>query len=163
MKSRERVLMALNHEQPDRPPIDIGGLVTSFTHGAYENMKKFMHIQNPTAEIGGFKVMINIDEEILRRCHADFRTHFFCPAGPEWEAKWIAEDKFIDRWGVTFRDVGDYYEMIQYPLEGEVTLTEIEQYNWPDFSDPGLYEGIHETVKTMYETTDFAILSLIHI
>ena len=68
MTNRERVLMAINHEQPDRSPIDIGG----------------------------FKVMLNIDEEILQRCHADFRTHYMGFTGPEWEDKWIDDTHFID-------------------------------------------------------------------
>ena len=58
---------------------------------------------------------------------------------------------------MTFRDVGDYYEMIEYPLAGEITMDDVEKFNWPDFSDPKLYEGVHETVKNMYETTDYAI------
>ena len=59
--------MALNHEQPDRPPLDFGGLVTAPTYGAYENMKKYFNLKDPKAEIGGFKVMINMDEELLQR------------------------------------------------------------------------------------------------
>ena len=157
MKPRERAQMALNHEQPDRPPIDIGGLVTAPTYGAYQNLKKYFGIQEGKAQIGGFKVMINIDEEILKRCHADFRAHYFCPTGPEWKETWLDEKTFIDRWGVTFRDVGDYYEMIKYPFEGEITLDDVEKYDWPDFSDKKLYEGIRETVKDMYENSDYSI------
>ena len=158
MDSRERVLMTLNHEQPDRPPIDMGGLVTSPTYGAYENMKKYFNLKNPSAYIGGFKVMLNMDEEILQRCHSDFRTHYLPLTGKEWEVKWIAEDKFIDRWGVTFRDVGDYYEMIKYPFAGDnVTIDDVMNYPWPDFSDPKLFEGVEEQVKKMYNETGASI------
>ena len=144
--------MALNHEQPDRPPIEIGGLVTSPTYGAYENMKKYFQLKNPKATIGGFKVMLNIDDEILERCHTDFRTHYFSVKGEAWKDHWIAEDKFIDRWGVTFRDVGDYYEMIKYPFEGEITVDDVLNYPWPDFSDPSMYTGVREEVKKLYDT-----------
>lgn len=157
MNSRERVLMTLNHEQPDRPPIDVGGMVTSFTYGAYENIKQYFGLKEPKADIGGFKVMINIDEEVLERCHADFRTHFFSPKGSRWESKWIDDKKFVDPWGVTFRDVGDYYEMIKYPFDGDITIDDIDKYDWPDFSDKKLYEGIHDTVKMMYEQSEYAI------
>ena len=157
MTNRERVLMAINHEQPDRPPIDIGGLVTSPTYGAYENLKKYFGIKEGKAVIGGFKVMLNIDEEILQRCHADFRTHYMGFTGPEWEDKWIDDTHFIDRWGVTFRDVGDYYEMVGFPFEGDITIDDVLKYPWPDFSDKSMYVGVRETVKKMYEETDVAI------
>lgn len=157
MNSRERVLMAINHEQPDRPPIEIGGVVTSATYGAYQNMKKYFGIEKSQAEIGGFKVMVNLEEEILQRCHADLRTHFMAFKGPEWENKWISDTKFIDRWGVTFRDVGDYYEMVEYPLAGDITIDDVLNYPWPDFTDKTLFEGVGEEVKRMYEETDYAI------
>ncbi|MHC4060436.1 MAG: hypothetical protein ACYSUC_06630 [Planctomycetota bacterium] len=38
MNSRERVVAALNHKEPDRVPLDIGGtIVSSITGKAYEN------------------------------------------------------------------------------------------------------------------------------
>ena len=157
MKSRERVLMALNHEQPDRPPLDFGGLVTAPTYGAYENMKKYFNLKDPKGEIGGFKVMINMDEELLQRCHADFITHYFAPQGPEWTNNWIDDKHFVDRWGVTFRDVGDYYEMVKYPFEGDITIDDVEKYDWPDFTDPKHFVGVRDQVKAMYENTDYAV------
>ena len=42
MNHRQRVLAALNHEEPDRVPIDLGGtLATSINIGAYEKLKVF--------------------------------------------------------------------------------------------------------------------------
>ena len=36
MNSRERVLLALNHKEPDRAPYDLGGtVVTGIHHQAY--------------------------------------------------------------------------------------------------------------------------------
>ena len=162
MTSRERVLMALNHEQPDRPPIEVGGLVTAPTYGAYQKLKKYFGIENGSANIGGFKVMTDIDEEILVRCHADLRTHYMKFKGPEWEYKWISDKQFVDRWGVTHRDVGDYYEMIKYPLAGDITIDDVLKYPWPDFSDKSLYEGVGEEVKKMYEESEYAICGTVN-
>ena len=36
MPSRQRVLAALNHQQPDRVPIDLGGNQTGIHKGAYQ-------------------------------------------------------------------------------------------------------------------------------
>ena len=83
MTSRERVRCALAHQRPDRVPIDFGGIVTSFTYGAYNRFVKHFGIANPKASIGGFKVMVNTDEEILEMLGTDFRNIYFAPVGAE--------------------------------------------------------------------------------
>ena len=41
MTSRERVIAALGHQEPDRVPLDIGGgLSTTLVSEGYENLKK---------------------------------------------------------------------------------------------------------------------------
>ena len=39
MKSREIELTALNHEEPDRVPVDCGGRQTTFMSETYKNFK----------------------------------------------------------------------------------------------------------------------------
>ena len=46
MKSRERVLMALNHEEPDRVPVDCGGRQTTFMVDSYENVKTHLGLED---------------------------------------------------------------------------------------------------------------------
>ena len=46
---RERIMAALNHEEPDRVPIDFGGAeFTSITLPAYERLKKHLNIDHET-------------------------------------------------------------------------------------------------------------------
>ena len=43
MNSRERVVTALNHEEPDRLPIDLGGtVVTSIAKSTYANLRDYL-------------------------------------------------------------------------------------------------------------------------
>ena len=43
MLPRERVELALNHQEPDRIPIDLGGtLVSSITRKAYVDLRKYL-------------------------------------------------------------------------------------------------------------------------
>ena len=50
MKSRERVLRALNHQEVDRVPINLGGTQNStMCVGAYDNFKRFLGVDVPTA------------------------------------------------------------------------------------------------------------------
>lgn len=42
MNSRERVLTALNHQEPDKVPVDLGAtIVTAPTRTAYENLREY--------------------------------------------------------------------------------------------------------------------------
>ena len=49
MTSRERVLCALSHEEPDRVPIDFGGTLSSTINiAAYECLKEYLGIPGET-------------------------------------------------------------------------------------------------------------------
>ena len=49
MNSRERVAKTIQHEAPDRVPIDLGGLKASgIAATAYDRMKKQLGINTPT-------------------------------------------------------------------------------------------------------------------
>ena len=50
MNPRERVIAALNHRQPDRVPIDLGGtIVTSITRSSYLALKQ--HLGEPVEAV----------------------------------------------------------------------------------------------------------------
>jgi len=46
MTPRERVIKSLNHEVPDRVPIDLGGFQTGIHKKAYESLLKHLDIQD---------------------------------------------------------------------------------------------------------------------
>ena len=49
MGHRERVLKALNHEEPDRVPLDLGGAAGSSLHiNKYEELKAHFGVEGPT-------------------------------------------------------------------------------------------------------------------
>ena len=72
MTSRERVLHAVNFEDVDRVPIDLGGMKASgITVKAYNQVKERLGIHTPT-RIWDPKFMIAcVDEEVRRRLHLD--------------------------------------------------------------------------------------------
>ena len=157
MTSRERVRLALSHEQPDRVPVDFGGIVTSFTYGAYNRFIEHFRIRDPQARIGGFKVMVDTDEEILRLLGADFRNIYFSPTGDKWKTNLLADGTMVDFWGIRYCDVGDYFEMRQHPLKN-ATLQDLECFPWPDFSDPAAYRGLREKAEQLHRNTPYALV-----
>lgn len=73
MTSRERVLAALNHKEPDRIPIDIGGTDVTGLHGiAYSSLKRHLGIRNGQTRIHHVYMQAACIEETVRaRFHGD--------------------------------------------------------------------------------------------
>lgn len=72
MTSRERVLKAVNHEVPDRVPIDLGGMKASgIAVSAYERLKHKLGIHTPTKVLDPRFMIAAVEDQVLRRLHAD--------------------------------------------------------------------------------------------
>jgi hypothetical protein len=72
MTPRQRVLKAVNHQVPDRVPIDLGGCKASgIAATAYDKLKRALGIPGCT-KISDPRFMIAVvEEEVLRRLHVD--------------------------------------------------------------------------------------------
>ena len=47
--------------------------------------------------------------------------------------------------------------MVKYPFAGDIDISDVEKYNWPDFTDKKHFVGVRDQVKKLYETTDYAV------
>ena len=72
MKSRERVAKAVNHQVPDRVPIDLGGMKASTIAAiAYDKVKRKLGITTPTKVLDPRFMIAALEDEVLRRLHVD--------------------------------------------------------------------------------------------
>lgn len=72
MNSRQRVLCALNHKEPDRIPIDVGGTRQSgIAASTYHRLKQHLGIQSPTRVYDMYQVLAEIERPVLERFGAD--------------------------------------------------------------------------------------------
>jgi len=72
MTSRERVLAAVNHRQPDRVPIDLGGMkATGVSAVAYHALKRRLGIATPTRIFDPRLMIAVVEQEVLERLHGD--------------------------------------------------------------------------------------------
>lgn len=73
MTSRERVLTALDHKEPDRVPIDLGGMRSTGIHAiAYKNLKNFLKCRNKTVKIYDvFQQLALVEDNVRKRIHGD--------------------------------------------------------------------------------------------
>ena len=72
MNSRERVLAAVNHQKPDRVPIDLGAIRASgISAVVYDQMKKRAGINTPTKIHDTMQILAEIEMEMVDRLHVD--------------------------------------------------------------------------------------------
>jgi uroporphyrinogen decarboxylase len=68
MRPRERYYKVVDHEEPDRVPLDFW-----ITPAAYANVRDYLKITAPETQEWGIMSSWKISEEMLRRLHLDFR------------------------------------------------------------------------------------------
>ena len=108
LTSRERVLAAFAHEEPDRVPVWCGASLEF-----WEKAKAELHLD---------------DEGLRLRFGDDFRRVFAAYAGPEFPLSERAV--YRTEFGIERHGLG-YGQPLSHPLS-EATLTEIHAYPWPD-------------------------------
>ena len=66
MNSRERILSAINHIQPDKVPIDLGSsTVTGISAIAYNNLKRYLKIESKTRVFDVVQQLANVDMVVI--------------------------------------------------------------------------------------------------
>ena len=165
MTGRERVLAAINHEEPDRVPIVIGASnATGMKVGPYRGLKRLLGIQTEDRYIYDWPELGTIlpDEAVLERLHSDVRG--VLDAFP---AATIARNRdrpphspFIDDWGSGQVEVeeGTWYPGV-HPMADATTIDAIERYPWPDMDDPTRVAHVREAAAGLVADGRYAILA----
>jgi len=155
LNSRERLLVALNHREPDRVPIDLGGTPTStISARAHESLKAHLGIQSPTRMMSPIFLTAYPDEEIVRRFGVDVKMVTANPPA-EFELHPTPEGKIADEWGVVYQwnEEAQTHFVVEReaPLHRVTTPEEVEKHPWPDPTDPSRYRGLKEIAKRYQE------------
>ena len=162
MDHRERVALALEHKEPDRVPIDLGGVVSSIHHVAYEKLARRLGVKVEIEIADKIQQLAKLDESVLKILDVDFRhcslKKGFFSGGEDRLDDPSGRPYFIDEWGIKRGKNPYYYDMVAHPLEN-LSLDDLDEYPWPDPKDPTRYEGLREEVRNAYETTDFALVA----
>jgi uroporphyrinogen decarboxylase len=165
MNARERVTLALNHQEPDRIPIDIGGSICSSIHkNAYVELKKYlgMELETELKMVDYVQQLPYLDEAFLERFGVDFwMVQLPAATAPGMD---IFEDgdyyAFVDRWGSKLhmpRDDGLYFDWVDFPIQ-EATMETLDSYDWPRPDPPEYNAQLRERAKYLYENTDYALV-----
>jgi uroporphyrinogen decarboxylase len=166
MTSRERVLAAINHEEPDRVPIVLGvSNATGIKMKPYKGIKDIAGITAPDHYIYDWPELgtAEIDEATMLRLHSDVRG--VLDLEPEEVLKRNhrrdPHSDCIDSWGSGQTEIveNDWFPGI-HPLPEAKTVEDLESYpGWPDMSDPSRVAHVREAAKKLAEENEFAILA----
>jgi len=160
MTSRQRVLAALNHREPDRVPLDIGGsLATGINVAAYQALKEFLSLDTPTVMASRRSQTAVVEDAVRERLGIDTAGILAC--GPSDAEVLLTDGGYRDEWGVVRHkpETGHYY-VTQPPLAGHPTLSDLAAFPWPDPDDPGYVRGLREEHQDLRGADYAVILSL---
>lgn len=165
MNHRERVLAALNHQEPDRVPVDFGATgVTLVHHTVYKGMlERLGWDEEPDAVSSRLHGMIQPGERLKRLVGADCRSVGL--EGLEHSAKeFLDEARYMDEWGVIWKraPAGEFVPTKGPFQSDEPTLADFDAHSWPPAADPERYPTLESEVQRLREETDFAIVFDFH-
>ncbi len=148
MKHRERVIKTLNHEAPDRCPMQV-----SFTPEFAERLKADMQLKgqglhNPHGGGNTYELERALDEDMLLTS-VGWVNGYYAPGYQD-------VNSYTDEWGVTWKTVeyttrfgtGKYTEPFGHPLKDDVA---IEKYRAPDPHRPELYAEAARVIRDFHD------------
>jgi uroporphyrinogen decarboxylase len=165
MNSRERVLKALNHEIPDRVPIDLGGFQTGIHKEAYKGLIDFLGFDEEVVILDPVQQIIRPSERVLERFRVD--TRYVCSHGPEsfkggvelrqrGDRLWHdLRDEFGVVWSMP-DDEPNYMDISFHPL-AEATIEDLADYPFPKGDDPTRFTGVREEALRLRRETPYAL------
>ena len=160
LTARDRVRRALNFEEPDRVPTDLGTTVaTGITKGAYHELIKYLELPESTVRVNYLMFQtVTVDHQVLDKLGVDFRPVYYRPPAQN-RGSWGKDDSYTNEWGIIVRRPvgGLYYDIVHHPLR-ELDVEDLEYYPWPDPLDPGRFAGIAEEARELYENTNYALI-----
>ncbi len=166
MTSRERVLCAINFEEPDRIPLVIGvSNATGIKMKPYRRIKELAGIEATDRYLYDWPELgtADVDEETLRRLHSDVRgiLDLEPDSTRERNKQRAPGSDCIDSWGSGQTEItpGDWCPFV-HPLAEARSLEDLDNYDgWPDMSDPTRIAHVKDAACRLADEDQYAILA----
>ncbi len=145
MLPRDRVLTALAHEAPDRPPFH-AAFVPEFADRlrAHLGLPPLATIHDPhNGRWNGYELELATGHDLLT-CSVGWVNNYYLDDKPyrdEWGIEWA-----IKRYQTPF-GAGFFTEMKKHPLAAAQTIADLEAYQPPDPNRPALYENLERLLR----------------
>jgi len=167
LSSRERVSLALNHQEADRVPIAFGGRQDSIHIAGYRALKNYLGLETDKDRLLS-EAMQNVvpDPRLLERYKVDTLGVSAHPPD-SFTVNYKKAGNYLtieDEWGNTLRrpmeesPKGFFFDYCGFPLS-EKDAEGIKKYVFSNPRDFSRFRGMREKLKTMYHETDKAIVA----
>lgn len=184
MDSRNRILTALKHGEPDKVPVDLGATESSGITGvAYNRLKKCLRLGGRTQIYDIYQMICKVEEPVLRKVGSDAIPLLVEPR--DWKP-WMLQDgspaeiparanlrrldngevvQLSEDGQVIARSTpgGHYLDNVSPPLADARSIADIEKYgyfrnfDWPDYLDE-TYHDLRRKAEKLYSETDRLIV-----
>lgn len=165
--SRDRVLTALNHHQPDRVPIDLGGNQTGIHKFAYQKLLDLLGLKEEIVIMDLVQQLAQPSDAVLERLRVD--TRYVAAQGSDsFKGEVVQRERdgrlwhdFTDEFGVTWSMPDDrpyYFDISYHPLAG-LSLDQIKAYPFPKGDDPSRFAGLRDRALRIKNETPYAVIS----
>ena len=186
--SRERVLCAINHQEPDRVPIDLGATRQSgIAASAYHRLKEYLGIKTPTQVVDLIQFLAEVEKPVRDRFGVDAVGVFRPETNPgigirrgHWKP-WRLFDRTpvevpgdfnpvaepeggyaILRDGVPVARMpkdGFYFDRVEkFPGAAHIDVDKWEPHRWTSEE----LEFVHAQAEWLYENTEYALVSCVN-
>ena len=166
LSHRDRVMAVLNHEVPDRFPVDLGGGPASGINlYAYKRLKEHLGVPGPIRVHSERSLLAGPDAVVLERFDVDLRlvvAHTAEDSGERGffdEAAFGREAEYTDMWGVVRRRPphGHYY-VVHAPFEkDDLSLADLDAHPWPSPKKTDV-AGLTREAGRLRRETDCAVV-----
>jgi uroporphyrinogen decarboxylase len=165
MTPRERVLTAVDHDEPDRVPIVIGvSNATGIKMKPYRELKRLLGIEAEDAYLYRWPELgtAAVDEETLIRLGSDVRGVLDLEPAHVLERNAVrpAHADYVNSWGSGAKEIrpGEWFPMV-CPMASATTIEEIEDYPWPDMDDPTRVAHVADEAARLAAEGRYAIMA----
>jgi uroporphyrinogen decarboxylase len=153
--SLKRVILSLDHKEPDRVPFDLGGaLVCGINVVALKNLKKYLGLKSETKVYDKITQLGEMTDDVIKKLEIDIVS-----VAPELPSNSGLEKdlgregnylKYMDEFGIEYRmpvKGGHYYDIYKSPLRNANSIEDIRNYPWPDPLDEQRFINLKEKAK----------------
>jgi uroporphyrinogen decarboxylase len=160
MTPRERMRTALNHQEPDRVPIALGGGPYGMVDPLYFALLRHFGLGDPVAPFRAGHSISYLDDRLLARLGVDTRYVYpaTSPSSPTHQGD--DPDRFYDGYGQAWIRAEPYYYAAEGLLADATAINDIDsRVQWPDARAPEWTTGVAERARALYEDTDCYVVA----